>query len=262
MQISEIYLYPIKSLGGISVSKANLTDRGLEHDRRWMLVDENGRFMSQRMTREMALLETKIEGEQLVVRHRQKMVEPLVLELKPALGEQIAVSVWKDDFVAHLVDPEADAWFSAILATPSRLVYMDEPDHQAKSTGHLVSFADGYPHLIIGQSSLDHLNSRLETPIPMDRFRPNIVFTGGEPHVEDTWANFEAGGIRFDCVKPCVRCQVPNIDQETGEMMKEPNRTLAEYRRQEDGITFGMNLVHEGEGEIAVGMTLSAQLQV
>ncbi|MEL6804927.1 MAG: MOSC domain-containing protein, partial [Bacteroidota bacterium] len=145
----------------------------------------------------------------------------------------------------------------------SRLVYMAEPDRRIKKkTGYLVSFADGYPHLIIGQSSLDHLNSRLEVPVPMDRFRPNIVFTGGEPHVEDTWANFEAGGIRFDCVKPCVRCQVPNIDQETGEMMKEPNRTLAEYRRQEDGITFGMNLVHEGEGEIAVGMTLSAQLQV
>ncbi|MEL7533642.1 MAG: MOSC N-terminal beta barrel domain-containing protein [Bacteroidota bacterium] len=256
MQLSEIYLYPIKSLGGISVSQAQLTDRGLQYDRRWMLVDESGKFLSQRGFRAMALLEIRLEGENMVVRHRQKQTEPLVLSLAPSLGAAKSVSIWKDEVEAHLVSPEADEWFSSILETPCHLVYMGEADHRAKKTGHLVSFADGYPHLIIGQSSLNYLNARLEEPVPMDRFRPNLVFTGGRPHAEDYWDHFVLGGVKFDCVKPCVRCQVPNIDQLTGQMKKEPNRTLAEYRQTDNKIMFGVNLVHEGEGKIAVGMDL------
>ncbi|MFK7924819.1 MAG: MOSC domain-containing protein [Bacteroidia bacterium] len=259
MQLSEIYLYPIKSLGGISVSQAQLTDRGLQYDRRWMLVDPAGKFMSQRSNKAMALLEVRLDGENMLVRHRQKLTEPLVLSLNPVLGEAKSVSVWKDEFEAHLLNSDADEWFSSILGTPCHLVYMGETDHRAKKTGHLVSFADGYPHLIIGQSSMDELNARLEEAVPVDRFRPNLVFTGGRPHAEDDWDSFEVGGIKFDCVKPCVRCQVPNIDQLTGEMKKEPNRTLAKYRQTDNKIMFGMNLIHEGEGEIAVGMDLKVK---
>jgi len=259
MQLSEIYLYPIKSLGGISVSKAQMTDRGLKYDRRWMLIDPNGKFLSQRSFRTMALLEVRLEGDNMLVRHRTKIAEPLVLSLNPQLGGAKKVSIWKDEVEAHMVSDEADEWFSSILETPCHLVYMGEEDHRRKKTGDLVSFADGYPHLIIAQSSLDYLNSRLAEPIPMDRFRPNLVFTGGRAHAEDYWDHFVLGDIKFDCVKPCVRCQVPNIDQQTGEMKKEPNRTLAEYRQTDNQIMFGVNLLHEGEGEIAVGMSLQVE---
>ncbi|MEM6346765.1 MAG: MOSC N-terminal beta barrel domain-containing protein [Bacteroidota bacterium] len=256
MQLSEINLYPIKSLGGISVPKTKLTDRGLQYDRRWMLVDEYGQFLSQRGFRTMALLELRLEGDNMLVRHRQKKVEPLVLSLNPALGLAKSVRIWQDELEAHLVSSAADDWFSSVLETSCHLVYMGEEDHRAKKTGHLVSFADGYPHLIIGQASLNYLNARLDEPVPMNRFRPNLVFTGGRPHAEDYWDHFIMGGIKFDCVKPCVRCQVPNIDQLTAERKKEPNRTLSQYRQQDNQIIFGVNLVHEGEGEIAVGMDL------
>lgn len=166
------------------------------------------------------------------------------------------VRVWQDDCEAVLVSAEADHWFSKALGTPCHLVYMPETsqrpvDPKYAKAEETVSFADGYPYLMIGQASLDDLNDRLSEPIDMIRFRPNLVFSGGTPFMEDEWENFSIGAARFRGTKPCARCQIPTIDLTTGKTSKEPTKTLATFRKQDNKILFGLNACWEldnGEG--------------
>lgn len=258
MKLSAIHIYPVKSLGGISLPQAHLTDRGLSHDRRWMLVDPQGLFISQRKQAKMALLRPELLSDGLRIRHKTDTRNPLFIPFQPPGDQRMTVSVWDSICVGQLVSPEADAWFSDALEQDCRLVYMPDETRRAVSAkraknGEIVSFADGYPHLIIGQASLDLLNEKLESPLPMDRFRPNFVFTGGAPHEEDTWFAFRIGGVLFRGVKPCVRCELITIDQETAVRGKEPLRTLATYRRVGNEVQFGQNLLHEGTGIVKVG---------
>lgn len=256
--ISDIYIYPIKSLGGISLKSAQVTDRGLLNDRRWMLVDSNGRFMSQRTMPQMALLRVSMDELFLSVEHKTRNIPPLRIPLSASAGQNITVSIWNDSCRAETVSPLADEWFSRVLDVPCRLVHMAEDslrpvDTKYASMGEIVSFADAYPFLLIGQASLDDLNSRLSEKLPMNRFRPNIVFSGGRPYEEDTWKEFRAGQVTFYPVKPCSRCAIITTDQNTALVGREPLATLSKYRSQGNMVLFGQNLLHSSTGIIAAG---------
>lgn len=258
LTVSELYIYPIKSLGGFNVNAATLTDRGFEHDRRWMLVDENNVFLSQRELTAMALLKVKLNDNGLEIYHSQKDAEHIVVSFQNNGGEQLRVRVWDDDCDAITVSKTIDDWFSEMLSIKCRLVYMpDKSDRFVEKPyakdNEITSFSDGYPILMIGQSSLDDLNARLAQPLPMNRFRPNIVFTGGTAFQEDEIKSFTINGVTFSCVKPCARCVVTTIDQRTGSKNKEPLKTLSTYRLRNNKIYFGQNILYKGLGTVRVG---------
>lgn len=257
LRISQLNIYPIKSLGGISVPTARLTDRGFEHDRRWLLIDPHGVQITQREVPAMALLQPAITPAGLTVTHRPTS-QSIGISFEPATTDFVEVQCWDDTVTAQFVGHEADDWFCDVLKINCRLVYMPETtkrqtDLKYTDPGHFTSFADGYPFLLIGEASLEDLNSRLDQPLPMNRFRPNIVFTGGEPFQEDRLDNFSIGNIRFSGVKLCARCVITTTDQETAKKGKEPLRTLAKYRADGHKILFGQNLIHHDLGQIAVG---------
>ncbi|MFD0749320.1 MOSC domain-containing protein [Mucilaginibacter calamicampi] len=255
LKVSELYIYPIKSLAGIKLNRAEVTDRGFKHDRRWMLIDENNRFLSQREVALMALLKVSIEDAGVTVTFNKTSIQiPFDFENQ----EFISVEIWDDTCRAQLIDKNIDKWFSDILGINCRLVYM--PDESLRVTdpryapaGSVTSFADAYPFLLIGQASLDDLNSRLDVAIPMDRFRPNIVITGSEPYQEDLIDEITINGISFSGVKLCARCNIPTIDQQTARASKEPSKTMAKYRLKNKKIYFGQNLIHSATGLINVG---------
>jgi uncharacterized protein len=257
LQLSEIFIYPIKSLGGISLSSAVVTDRGLQYDRRWMLVDEQGDFMTQRTNAQMALLQVEVVDEGLKVYHKKNHAS-IVIPFKPQTDETTIVNIWSDRCRAQLVNRGVDAWFSDLLSANCRLVYMPERtrrrvDGRYAKNKEITSFSDAYPFLVIGQSSLDDLNNHLEEKLFMNRFRPNIVVTGGLPFEEDSWSHFAINDIHFYGVKLCARCVVTTINQNEGKAGKEPLKTLATYRMSNNKIYFGQNLLHQGEGKIQVG---------
>jgi uncharacterized protein YcbX len=255
MHLSGLYLYPIKSLGGIALEQSSLTERGLLWDRHWMLVDKQGKFLTQRSFPKMALLLTQWQDHHLEVRHRLKPEEKLSIDLRAGTGAYVDTAVWDDALQVEYVNAEADAFFSGQLGAEVRLVRIGAhttrpadpryvPDRQVE-----VSLADGYPFLIISQASLDDLNSRLAEPVPMDRFRPNVVVEGTEAFAEDTWKRIRIGSCIFRVVKPCARCVVTTIDQATAIAGKEPLRTLSSYRTVNHKVLFGQNMIVE-EGSI------------
>lgn len=247
-RLTEIWIYPIKSLGGIRLERARVLEKGLEFDRRWMLVDETGKFLTQRVYPEMALLKLTITREQLLITHAvKKITYSISLHPDVSTADQREVTIWSDTVRAIEVSDEASRWFSDALGMSCKLVYFPEEnaravDRRYATTEH-VSLADGYPFLIIGEASLADLNGRMEAPLPMNRFRPNFVFSGGEAFEEDVWSDFSIGGNRFRGVKPCSRCVLTTVDQETAIKGSEPLRTLATYRKRDNNIYFGQNLL-------------------
>jgi hypothetical protein len=240
------------------LQQAQADDRGFRYDRRWMLVTPSGRFLTQREHPRMALLRPELRGGSLLITYAGQDREPLSLDLAPQGGEAMEVEIWGDRLCCIRPDPLADAWFSEALGATVHLIYMPDEarrpvDARYARQGEITSLSDGYPFLILGQASLDHLNAQLEAPLPMNRFRPNLVFTGGEAHEEDRWGRFRVGSLQFHAVKPCARCTITTIDQERGSAGKEPLRTLARYRSEGNKVLFGMNLLHEGPGEVAIG---------
>jgi len=257
LAISELFIYPVKSLSGIPVSSAAVTERGFEYDRRWMLVDEDNRFITQREFPSLALLRTQITDKGIVVEHKQNH-SSFIIPFQPQKNSFINVQVWSDICKAQLVSDVADIWFSDILSFPCRLVFMPDETRRRVDTRYarnreITSLSDAFPFLLIGQSSMDDLNNRLTKKLSVIRFRPNIVFTGGEPYEEDVMEHFVVNNIHFYGVKLCARCTIPTIDPETGEPGKEPSKTLAAYRMQRNKIYFGQNLLHEGEGVVSIG---------
>lgn len=255
--ISELYIYPVKSLGGISLQSAFITDRGFKNDRRWLLVDESGKFITQRTHPQMALISVELKGQNLELKNK-KNGNFFCLNTDNNYQEKNDVIIWDDVVTAYYVSDEADEWFSGILNLKCRLVYMPDEsirtvDKKYALNNEIVSFADAYPFLLIGQKSLDDLNSRLEQKLPMNRFRPNIVFTGGDPFDEDRIKSFSVGDVTFYPVKPCARCVVTTIDQTNGIKNEEPLKTLSTYRTINNKVMFGQNLLHRGNGLISVG---------
>lgn len=257
LKISGLFIYPVKSLGGIAVSEAVITARGLEYDRRWMLIDSNNRFLSQREFPKMALLKVALTDSGLRVTYSPANTH-IDIPFEPQTNELTEVSVWDDVCAGQYVSKEADKWFSNILGIPCSLVYMPDEtlrqvDPRYATEGMITSFADAFPMLLIGQASLDDLSSRVGWNVPMNRFRPNMVYTGGNPYTEDELAHFAIGDIHFYGIKLCARCPIPGIDQDTAISGKEPIRTLASYRRRQNKIYFGQNLIHKGNGIIKLG---------
>jgi uncharacterized protein len=264
--LSSLHIYPVKGLKGIDIPRARCTDRGLEHDRRWMVVDASGRFLTQREHPRMATVWTDIDGGAL------SLAAPDAGSVEIAIGrpqgaQSRPVTVWSSSVLAVAVSPEADAWLSDYLQLPCRLVYMPEESRRESNAkyagrGKLVGFADGYAYLLANERSLGELNTRLaqrqHAPVPMNRFRPNLVVSGAAPFAEDGWSEIRIGDAVLKSVKPCGRCQVTTTDQTTGEVTgPEPLATLSTFRESgEFGLMFGMNLVTVREGSIRVGDTV------
>lgn len=256
--LSSLYIYPIKSAAGIALTTAQVEARGLQYDRRWMVVDQAGQFMTQRQHPRMALIQVAIAPDQGTLEIAAPQMPPLSVPLQLTRKGQLSVKVWRDICGAIPMDPEINNWFSRFLNVRCQLVYM--PDTSRRMVNHPglsnrpVSFADGYPFLLISQASLDHLNQQLEQPISMDRFRPNFVVTGVDAHQEDTWSHIRIGTVAFQVVKPCSRCILTTIEQSTGARQEnEPLRTLAKYRLWDGQIWFGQNLVQDELGIVQVG---------
>ncbi|HEY2582598.1 MAG TPA: MOSC N-terminal beta barrel domain-containing protein [Mucilaginibacter sp.] len=255
LQVTELFIYPIKSLAGISVKEARVTNMGFEYDRRWMLVDEYNLFITQRTVPQMALMKVAIEKDGLTVTYH---AEELFIPFNASTNSRELFTIWDDTCTGEYVSKEADAWFSAMLDMNCRLVHMPDDTRRLVEQNYapensIMSFADAYPFLMIGQASLDELNSRLTEALPMNRFRPNIVFSGGQPFEEDLIGEFIINGINFQGAKLCARCPIPTINQDTATRGKEPLKTLASYRQKNNKIYFGQNLIHEGNGIISVG---------
>lgn len=256
--VSQLNVYPVKGLKGIAVDAAVATGRGLAHDRRFMVVDPEGHFLSQRELPLMATVWTEIAGDEL------RLAAPdhgeVAVPLEPGGGEPLVATVWDSECAAIAPSPEADRWLSGVIGRPCRLAYMPDTTRRLSNPRHagpdrLVGFADGYAFLVVSEPSLAALNARLARPVPLDRFRANVVVRGCEPFAEDGWREFAVGAARLRMAKPCGRCQVTTTDQATGEVTgPEPLATLSAWRMSpEFGARFGMNAVTLAPGAIRVG---------
>lgn len=262
--VAALHVYPVKGLKGVDVREARATARGLEFDRRFMVVDEAGTFISQREHPKMATVWTDLaDGELLLSAPDADEVSVPLIPTGPAT---MRVRVWRSVVDAAPVSEAADRFFSNYLGLGCRLVYMPDTTRRLSNPEYadekLVSFADGYAYLLIGSASLEDLNRRMAArgarALPMNRFRPNIVLGGSEPYAEDTWKEARVGSARLGAAKPCGRCQVTTTDQSTGEVVgPEPLATLSTYRdSSEFGVMFGMNYVTLEAGTIRVGDTV------
>lgn len=256
LTLTGIRVYPIKSLAGIERSRSLILQKGLEHDRRWMLVDENGVFMTQRVHGTMALFGMKESPQGFVISHDG---DSIILPYdQGTVHASFEVQIWDDRVIAHEVNPEYSAWFSTKLGMNCRLVAFPESnvrqiDTAFAAAGENVSLADAYPLMIIGESSLEDLNTRLREPLLMNRFRPNLIFSGGAPYEEDTWNEFHIGAVPFNGIKRCARCVLTTVNPLTGQKGPEPLKTLSTYRKANNKIYFGQNVIARAIREISVG---------
>ncbi len=256
MKVTGLYIYPIKSLQGISMQEAEVLERGFKHDRRWMLVNEANLLITQRTHPHLSQISIALTDNNIVASH--KNLPDLEIPLKLEGEDHIRVTVWDDQVNALEASTAINEWFSKIAGESCKLAFMPEdasrPVNPKRAiNGENVSFADGYPYLIIGQDSLDDLNSRMDVDIPMHRFRPNIVVEGSKAYEEDEWNDIQIGEVKFHVTHPCKRCVFTTIDQETGKKGLEPMKTLATYRREGKEVIFGVNSLALYEGRIKVG---------
>jgi uncharacterized protein len=260
LHLSEIYIYPVKSLAGIRVQKAFAGGHGLQYDRRWMITHDDYTFITQREIPSMSLVGTQIGNEGIIIFDRRNPSESITLPFD-VTGERIEAIVWEDHVRAVHYNRLADEWISDLLKSSCRFIYM--PDDAGRHVPEAysvnnenVSFADAFPYLILGEASVNDLNSRLDDPVPMNRFRPNLVFSGGLPYEEDKWSEFTVDEAVFKVMKPCGRCIITTINQDTAEQGKEPLRTLASYRTMNNKVMFGMNVLALQHGSIQEGSVI------
>lgn len=253
LSVSAITIYPVKSCGRTPLTESEIVETGFAHDREWMVVRENGWFVTQRQYPRMALIQSTVlkDGLRLEAPGMPAITVPL------SSSKKIQAQIWNDAVTAADQGDEVAAWLSKFLEAKLRLVHMAgqrriSKDYQV-SGEEIVSLADGFPFLLISQASLDDLNKRLDDPVLMTRFRPNIVVGGGTAFQEDEWKKIRIGDVTFRVCKPCARCEIPTINQESAEKDVEPIETLGTYRYRTRGIMFGQNLVQENVGTIHVG---------
>ena len=262
--IRSLHIYPVKSCAGIDLAQSALDERGLAGDRRWMVVDASGTFLTQRALAAMALIRPALSDDGL--RLSAPGMPVLCVPAGPAPGPRRRVTVWRDEVDAEDEGDDAATWLSDFLRRPCRLVRIADDARRLAGPGrgaawkdrhgsmapalpgeHAFGFADGYPFLIAVQASLDDLNARLAAagaePVPMNRFRPNIVLDGLQAYDEDHLAMVACGEVRFALVKPCTRCAIPDIDQATARQGGAVGKVLAAYRAQQEGVVFGQNAV-------------------
>ena len=252
MHITQIWTYPIKSCAGTPLSEAKLGERGVPHDRRWMLVGPTGDPVTQREIPKLVWVKPEVTPETLVVTAPGM---PTLKLQRAAPGPSRRVHLW-DCSIDAVSLPEASAWFQTYTGTEVDLVYM--PDSSPRSMNpafgerHL-TFVDGNPLHIVNEASLAELNTRLTVPVEISRFRPNFVFSGAEAYAEDSWQRIYIGGIPFDVCEACQRCVLLNVDPTTATVGKEPLATLARYRRADGHVLFGQNINHLQTGLVRVG---------
>jgi len=255
MRVAGLFVYPLKSARGVPLREARLDAFGIAHDRRWAVLGDAGAVLTQRDCPILATLSAQLTGDGLLLRARGG---DSLHVARPADGPLESVGVWKDRTEGVSAGTEAAAWISGFVDRPARLVYMPDAverpvDPRFGRARDRVGYADAFPLLLTSDASLDALNLRLDRPIPMNRFRPNLVVDGGEPFAEDGWTRLRVGEVILRLVKPCARCVVTTVDQETGIPGKEPLRTLAGFRKQDGKVLFGQNVVYDEPGTLRIG---------
>ncbi len=257
-RLGGLYRYPMKSCAPLAADAAVVEARGLAHDRRWMVVDPSGAFITGRELPRLTLVRADPGAEGALSLQAPGMA-PLQVEA-PRGDARLAVTVWKSDVLARPCDAAADAWLSAFLGRPVRLVHMADDVHRPMTSSHArpgdeVSFADAYPLLLVTRAAVELLNTKLERPVSPLRFRPNLVVDGAPAHAEDGWSRLRIGEVEFDVGPACVRCVFTTVDPERGERDADgqPLRALIGYRRGPEGVTFGRNLVPRSTGTLRLG---------
>ncbi len=258
MRLGGLYRYPMKSCAPLPTESAVVEPRGLAHDRRWMVVDPDGKFITGRELPRLTLVRAEPSADGGLTLQASG-VAPLRLDA-PRGDVRLPVTVWKSEVLARPCDVAADAWLSAFLDRPVRLVHMADDVHRPMTSSHAqpgdeVSFADAYPLLLITRAAVDLLNTKLERPVSPLRFRPNLIVDGAPAHAEDGWSRIRVGEIELEVGKACIRCVFTTVDPERGERDADgqPLKTLIAYRRGPDGVSFGRNLIPRTRGTIHVG---------
>ncbi len=256
MQLTQLHIYPLKSAQRLSLESAEVESRGLAFDRRWVVVDPQGQFLHQRILPRLSTLKTRADHDGLWVADSENELHIP----RPQQQPRLEVTVWDDKIQAIDAGHEAAEWFTRLLDRPARLAYMDGDARRPladiyNSGSDEVSFADAAPILLTSEASLSDLNLRLPDPIPMDRFRANLVVDGLAAWEEDRWKEVTVGDVAFRVTHGCARCVATTVDQDTGKKSPdgEPLKTLATFRRREDGVYFGLNLVPMHPGQVHVG---------
>ncbi|MDA1028747.1 MAG: MOSC domain-containing protein [Bacteroidetes bacterium] len=263
MHIDYLNIFPVKALAGISVKSAVITAKGLQYDRRFMLIDASNRFITQRTHPQLTAFSVELEGNHLKINHAT--TGQIAFSAEPPESESFSAIVWNDTVQVSAVGDEVDQFFTEALNETVRLVGMPKTSHRQVNLmygkeGDDVSFADAYPILLLGTASIDEFNSRIKTPVPLNRFRANIGVSGSQPWAEDIWNTVHIGNAEIQLVKPCERCIVIRTDQKTGERHDEPMKTLLTYRRMDNKVMVGMNCIPTTSAigaEIHVGQTLT-----
>jgi len=257
VSVTQLFIYPVKSLAGIQLENSEVDSMGLHFDRRWMVVSPEGQFITQRTVPKMSLVNTSLVGGQLTLSKKGK--ESHKVALTSLESEKMDVVVWKDSLRVSKIGDAVDTWLSDTLGIDCHLVYIEDDvvrqcDLDFSEEGERTGFADGFPILIVSEESLIDLNQRLETPVDMRRFRPNIVIAGCEAFAEDNLTNFSIGSLAMKAVKICSRCPMPMVDPDLGERTsQEPIATLSTFRKWDGNIFFGMNVIQQQQGVISVG---------
>lgn len=251
--LNAIYIYPIKSANAIRLTLSNVEEKGLQFDRRYMLINEEGKFITGRTNPELTQISVELLSTGLVI--RAPKMKKLTILRDNFSRYSIASILWSSAIDAQHCHVECDAWFCSFLNQKCQLVHCDESTIRfVENKNTQVSFADGYPLLLINQRSIDQLNSRLKIPVSVLRFRPNIVINGDYPFVEDSWQKIKIGEVEFEVSKPCSRCSFINVDPKTGLVLNnEPLQTLAKFRFYEGNVDFGQNLIALNSGVIKEG---------
>lgn len=263
LAVASLHSYPVKSCGGVALAESEVGRMGLRYDRQWVFVDETGMFVAQRDSRglgvpvrTMCLIGTAIGAGTLTLTAPD--IPALQVPLAGMHGDEVPIQVWESRTSGIDQGADAAAWATEVLSRERpgryRLVRMADSTYRRSKIGDgELAYGDAYPFLVLSEESLADLNRRMPAPLPMNRFRPNIVIRGGTPYVEDTLDAFRIGAIEFAGTTLCIRCPIPTTDQRTAERGKEPLRTLATYRKQPDGVVFGRNFNHRGTGTVRVG---------
>jgi uncharacterized protein YcbX len=260
-RVESLHVYPVKGMRGRSLVSTGVARHGIVHDRRWMVTDPDGAFLTQRQVARLAQFDALADEAGLTMRHGERSC---VAAIPPKGAERITVTIWNDVMSAVRADAASEAWLSDALGRACRLAYMDDPDMRpvdqefAEPADH-VGFADGFPLLAANDASLASLNAALDHPVGMERFRPSVTISGLPAWSEDRWRLLRIGTMMFRAPKPSTRCVVITRDQVTGETPHpgEPLRTLGRINRTEDGIVFGANLIPLAPGTLAVGDTVT-----
>ncbi|REA57773.1 MOSC domain-containing protein [Dyadobacter luteus] len=258
IQLSQIWIYPVKSLGGVRLKNAQVLREGLKYDRRWMIVGPDGNFLTQRKFPEMSLLKIQMREDGFNIISAKENCSALFIPYKSEIKESFEVKVWNDVVSAVLVNKEADHWLSERLRMPVRFVAMNENSQretyvEPTDKRFPITFSDDFPLHLISEASLDDLNNRLSLQVGVERFRPNLVVKGNLPYSEDEWQKFRIGNVMFENISACERCMMINVDQQSGIKSPEPLKTLAGYRRIDKHILFGRNIIVEQTGSIREG---------